>query len=308
MRPDLVYNKVRGQSVQIRVSRQARYTSHQSSFRGGGGPGHPACCLYCPKGETEAPEEGRGPGSPSHTLPSSSPQRPHHLVLPPPAALIPSRICSNALGPQEQRWWPRPTMLIRRLESPPHRVMQMRRPEAPPLAPSLSLRGSAGPTESPISASARRACRPSVRPAARVTSKRSGGSGGDSLDPVRERGLGRPLLPPPPLAGFRSSVCLSGQGSVSAGRVPCGSSPGRGRGGSELGLADRVRGGERGEGTPDPRSQAAVVRVTVIVWLSLCISVWLCNCNCVALAMPVWRACDCLLGLSLCGCRHGVPL
>lgn len=52
-----------------------------------------------------------------------------------------------------------------------------------------------------------------------------------------------------------------------------------------------------------------MVRVTVIVWLSLCVSgVWLYNSNCVALAMPVWSVwgvCGCLLGLSLCGWRHG---
>ncbi|XP_040305875.1 phospholipid phosphatase-related protein type 2 isoform X1 [Herpailurus yagouaroundi] len=102
-------------------------------------------------------------------------------------------------------------MLIRRLESPPHRVMQMRRPEAPPLAPSLSLRGSAGPTASPISASARRACRPSVRPAARVTSKRSGGSGGDSLDPSKLRGWGTgPRVPTLTFLGLSFHLCAMG--------------------------------------------------------------------------------------------------
>lgn len=84
---------------------------------------------------------------------------------------------------------------MRRRESPPHGVIQMRRPQAPPLSPSLSLRGAAGPTASPISVSARGACRPSVRTATRVTSKRSGGSDRDSLEPVRERGLGRSRHP-----------------------------------------------------------------------------------------------------------------
>lgn len=51
------------------------------------------------------------------------------------------------------------------------------------------------------------------------------------------------------------------------GRVPCGSSTGRGRGGCELRLGDRAGGGEDGEAT--------LVRLTVIVWLSLCVSVWL---------------------------------
>lgn len=139
---------------------------------------------------------------------------------------------------------------MRRRESPPDWVMQMKRQEAPPLAPSLSLRGAAGPTASPISVSARGACGPSVRPVARVTSKRSGGSDRDSLDPVRERGLGRSRHPLSRATDPRS--VWFGQGSAPAGRVPCGSGAGRGKGGSELGLENRPRGGERGDGDPGP--------------------------------------------------------
>ncbi|XP_032321590.1 phospholipid phosphatase-related protein type 2 isoform X3 [Camelus ferus] len=75
---------------------------------------------------------------------------------------------------------------------PAPRVMQMMFPEAPPLAPPLSLRGAAGPAGSiSISALARwPALCLSVRPAAPGPSRRSRGSGGGSLDPVREQATG----------------------------------------------------------------------------------------------------------------------
>lgn len=44
-----------------------------------------------------------------------------------------------------------------------------------------------------------------------------------------------------------------------------------------------TRMGEGSVRTLGLRSQAVVMRVTVIVWLSLCVSVWLCNRCC----MPV---------------------
>lgn len=56
---------------------------------------------------------------------------------------------------------------------------------------------------------------------------------------------------------------------------------GRGRGGGKLELGDQAGGGEREEGAPSLRSQAVVMRVTVIEWLSLCVSLWLCNYHCV---------------------------
>nr|XP_025839384.1 phospholipid phosphatase-related protein type 2 isoform X2 [Vulpes vulpes] len=89
--------------------------------------------------------------------------------------------------------------------------MQMRRSEAPPLAPSLSLRGAAGPTASPIALSARGACRPVVRPAARVTSKRSGASNRDSLDPSKLRGWGTgPRVPTLTFLGLSFHICAMG--------------------------------------------------------------------------------------------------
>ncbi|XP_041620388.1 phospholipid phosphatase-related protein type 2 isoform X1 [Vulpes lagopus] len=89
--------------------------------------------------------------------------------------------------------------------------MQMRRSEAPPLAPSLSLRGAAGPTASPIAPSARGACRPVVRPAARVTSKRSGASNRDSLDPSKLRGWGTgPRVPTLTFLGLSFHICAMG--------------------------------------------------------------------------------------------------
>nr|XP_055200628.1 phospholipid phosphatase-related protein type 2 isoform X2 [Nyctereutes procyonoides] len=94
---------------------------------------------------------------------------------------------------------------------PAPRIMQMRRSEAPPLAPSLSLRGAAGPTASPIAPSARGACRPLVRPAARVTSKRSGASNRDSLDRSKLRGWGTgPRVPTLTFLGLSFHICAMG--------------------------------------------------------------------------------------------------
>nr|XP_031545658.1 phospholipid phosphatase-related protein type 2 [Vicugna pacos] len=93
--------------------------------------------------------------------------------------------------------------------------MQMMFPEAPPLAPPLSLRGSAGPAGSiSISALARSpALCLSVRPAAPGPSRRSRGSGGGSLDPVREQATGWGTgLRVPTLAclGLHFHICAMG--------------------------------------------------------------------------------------------------
>lgn len=153
MRPNVIYNKV--SLFRYEYPDRLFHTIHQSSFLGG-----PGTLVYCPKGEIEA--QGGRVEVQGHalTLPSSSPQRPHRLVLPQPASFIPSHICLNPLGPPRATEAPPRTMLMRGRESPPHGVMQIKHPEAPPLAPSLSLRGAARPTASPISVSARGACRP----------------------------------------------------------------------------------------------------------------------------------------------------
>lgn len=128
----------------------------------------------------------------------------------------------------------------------------MRRSEAPPLAPSLSLRGAAGPTASPIAPSARGACRPVVRPAARVTSKRSGASNRDSLDPVRERGLGRSRHPPSRATDPRS-VCPA---RVQLLRVGSPVGPARGGGGEAVSWGLRTGLGE-GSVERGPRAREA---------------------------------------------------
>lgn len=54
------------------------------------------------------------------------------------------------------------------------------------------------------------------------------------------------------------------------------------------GLRTGLREGSVERGPRAGEAKRQVVRVTVIVRLSFCISVWLYNCNCVALGMPVW--------------------
>lgn len=88
-------------------------------------------CRQCPNGETEAQRR-------RDAAPSSFPQCPALGGGPrfPPPFFRTTRIYANM---------PRPCMLMRHRESPPHWIMQMRRPEAPPLPGPRSLRGSAGP-------------------------------------------------------------------------------------------------------------------------------------------------------------------
>ncbi|KAF5914374.1 hypothetical protein HPG69_000485 [Diceros bicornis minor] len=217
-------------------------TSHQPFFLGG--PGDLACWPCCPNGGTEV-QGGLGPGSRSDSPPASSPQPPPTAQGPPcqPSFFILSRICSNAPRP-ESSLGPAPDYANKALRGPAPRGMQIRRLETPPLGRPRSLRGAGGTALGlSISPSAHRAGCLSVRPAAPGLSRRSRGSGGGSLDPVRGRGVGRPLHPLSRTPDPRS-VCLSGRGSV-----PCRSSAGRGRGGGELGLGE----GSVGRG-PQPGS------------------------------------------------------